>query len=123
MVIGVIGLLVTASRLQPSPSGLGTHHQLGLPPCSIRLLFGIRCPACGMTTSWAHFANGNVIAAAQSNLGGLMLAVYSLGCVAIGLRLLVNGCMPSSRVIQIATIALASIAMVTLVEWGAGLLG
>jgi hypothetical protein len=118
LAIGLLTLLMIASRLEPSASGLGTHHQLGLPPCSIRLLFSVRCPSCGMTTAWAHFANGSFLAAAQSNLGGMLLAVYSLGCVATGAKMMISGRTPSERVIQIATIALAAIALVTLGEWG-----
>lgn len=118
LALALFGLLIMASRLEPSKSGLGTHHQLGLPPCSIRMLFGIRCPSCGMTTAWAHFANGSVLSAAQSNLGGLLLAVYALGCIAIGFRMVVSGRMPGQRVIQVATILLAAIGLVTLVEWG-----
>ena len=38
----IIGsLFVIATRLEPASQGLGTHHQLGLPPCSLRVLFNI----------------------------------------------------------------------------------
>ena len=32
---------------------MGTHQQLGLPPCNFVTLTGYPCPACGMTTSFA----------------------------------------------------------------------
>ena len=74
-------LLVTAAVLDPSPAGMGTHEQLGLKPCYFPEKLGIPCPACGMTTSWAHLMNGNVRASAEVNLGGFLLAATSLFCV------------------------------------------
>ncbi len=49
------GLVLTIARvLSPSPNGLGTHQQLGLPPCFFHQFTGIPCPTCGMTTSFAY---------------------------------------------------------------------
>ena len=70
-------LLGVAARLSPNPAGLGTHHQLGLPPCTVRVLFGIRCPSCGMTTSWSHMVRGQVVSAARANSGGALLAIIA----------------------------------------------
>lgn len=74
----LVSLLVTAARLPPNPLGMGTHQGLGLPPCSFVMWFGKRCPACGMTTSWAHLMRGQLLQAAHSNTGGLMLGLYAL---------------------------------------------
>lgn len=78
---GVIlaSLLITAACLPPNPLGMGTHQRLGLPPCSFVLWFSSRCPACGMTTSWAHLMRGQVLQSAQTNTGGMLLALFSLG--------------------------------------------
>jgi hypothetical protein len=76
----LIGLLATAAGLNPSPRGMGTHQQLGLPPCTVVQWFGIRCPACGMTTSWAHTVRGHVITAARTSAGGTLLAIVSMVC-------------------------------------------
>lgn len=74
----LVSLLVTAARLAPNPRGMGTHQQLGLPPCSFVMLAGIRCPACGMTTSWAHLLRGQVLQSAHANAGGMLLALAAM---------------------------------------------
>lgn len=79
----VLGLLVTARMLEPNADGLGTHQQLGLPPCTSIVLFNSPCPACGMTTSWAWLTRGHFAAAAHANLGGTMLAIIGLAYVPI----------------------------------------
>lgn len=80
IVVGAIllALLIVAARLEPNPTGLGTHQQLGLPACTARQWWGVRCPSCGMTTSWSHLMRGNVAAAVRANCGGALLAVLAL---------------------------------------------
>ncbi len=75
--------LGVARTLEPDPRGLGTHQQLGLPPCSVRILFGIPGPSCGMTTSWAFFSRGEFQQSLSTNLGGFLLA-----CLAVLMALL-----------------------------------
>ena len=110
-------LLIVASRLEPSESGLGTHHQLGLPPCSVRLLWGIRCPSCGMTTSWAHLTKGNLFAATKANVGGVLLAFCLLSSVVPVTRMIRSGQMPSPLLIRNATVVLIGVVLVTLADW------
>ena len=74
----VLALFSLARALRPSPLGYGTHQQLGLPPCSSVALFGIRCPACGMTTAWSYALRGQWIDAWHANAGGLVLVVIAL---------------------------------------------
>ena len=50
-------LLLVGRLLQPSPGGVGTHEQLGLPPCGFLYFTGIPCPGCGLTTSVAYAAH------------------------------------------------------------------
>lgn len=73
----LLALLVISMVLRPDPSGLGTHQQLGLPACTSVQLLGMRCPACGMTTSWAWMARGRIDRALESNAGGAMLFVVT----------------------------------------------
>jgi hypothetical protein len=69
------GGFLVAYRLEPDPRGFGTHQKLGLPPCTIRVLFGVRCPSCGMTTSFANFTKGQWYDAARANVAGLLLSI------------------------------------------------
>ena len=64
-----------AFSLEPDPRGYGTHERLGLPSCTFRMLFGVPCPSCGITTSVAHFTRGEFVSAARANVAGLLLAV------------------------------------------------
>ena len=114
----VVALLVVAAVLQPNPLGMGTHRQLGLPPCSLVVLAGVRCPSCGMTTSWAHLMRGNLVGSLQANSGGTLFAIAAM---LSGPWLLVSGLAgrwrfwcPDERVLL--TIGLVLIA-VTIVDW------
>lgn len=73
-----------ASTLEPDPRGFGTHQRLGLPPCSFRVLFGIKCPSCGSTTSFAHFVRGEWSAAIRSNPAAFGLALMCAAMVPWG---------------------------------------
>jgi len=114
---------ILASALEPDKRGHGTHQQLGLPPCTFRVLFGRRCPSCGMTTAWAHLARGQLVPALQANVGGTLLGLLDLAAGAWSLlsaawgRWL--GWMPNSGVL--AWVA-AAIVLITLVDWGYRLL-
>jgi hypothetical protein len=120
----LIGLLITAACLRPSSSGMETHRQLGFPPCTSVALFGVRCPACGMTTSWAHLMRGQVIESARVNTGGLMLGLLS---IAASPWLLVSavrgqwwiGPLDPSWVLAISGVVM----LVTLVQWVGRLVG
>lgn len=71
----LLGGFALARSLDPDPRGYGTHQQIGLPECSIRLMFSQPCPGCGMTTCFSHFVRGEFVAAGRSNPAGLVLAV------------------------------------------------
>lgn len=112
----IVGL-VLAAQLKPNENGLGTHQQLGLPPCTARVLFGIRCPSCGMTTSWAHLMNGDFLASGQANLGGLLLGIYSIVTIIVCMLAVRTGRKPAENTQRWAAWGLISIAVVTMAEW------
>src|SRR5262249_29719492 len=49
--------------------------QLGLPPCSFKVITGMPCPSCGMTTSFALFVRGDLWDSVQANFAGTFLAI------------------------------------------------
>jgi hypothetical protein len=118
-----LALLAVASQLEPNLSGLGTHQQLGLPPCSFRLIFGARCPACGMTTSWAYFARGHWADSMAVNLGGFLLALASLLGAGLLARAAWTGRLPSERAQSTITLIGLGIAITTAADWGRRLAG
>ncbi len=75
-------VLFLAAWLRPDPRGFGTHQQLGLPPCGFQRMTHVPCPGCGLTTSFAHMAHGQVLQALGSHLMGPVLFVITL---AVGL--------------------------------------
>lgn len=69
-------VLAIARTLHPDPSLLGTHVQLGLPPCAFLTLIGLPCPTCGLTTAFAHMARLEITMAARAHwLGPLLFAM------------------------------------------------
>jgi Protein of unknown function (DUF2752) len=122
--LGLVCLLAVAALLKPSPYLMGTHQQLGLPPCSFLVLFGIPCPTCGMTTAWAYLMHGDLISAFRANCGGVLLAVlamaaapWSMISAALGRWFIWR---PNGNVIGCAS---GVIIAITLVQWGFRLLG
>ena len=79
--LALVAVLVVARRLEPDPRGYGTHTQLGLPPCAFRAATGRPCPTCGMTTSFARFARGDLAASWRANPAGTLLAPSCLALV------------------------------------------
>jgi hypothetical protein len=88
--VGALPLLTAALLLTPSPKGMGTHQQLGLPPCTFLYLTGFPCPFCGMTTSWTHAAHGQVFESIRAQPMGFAFFAVDFFLVAwiLGLALL-----------------------------------
>ena len=116
--LGLMSLLGIAATLRPAAKGYGTHTQLGLAPCTLTEVAGIRCPSCGMTTSWAWFVRGRWIQAVQANAGGtlvaLIAAVVGPGALVTGLRGRWFGRPPAEWLVVCISV---SIVVVTLTDW------
>ncbi len=78
LVAGGLGL----AGLEPDARGFGTHQQLGFPGCTLRTLFGIPCPGCGVTTSLALFARGGFVESAVVQPAGFALGITLMGVAA-----------------------------------------
>ena len=75
-------MLAVAWSLEPCKSGFGTAGQLGIPACSMMVNTGWYCPSCGMTTSVAAAAQGDLSASVQAQPFG---AVLTLAAVVLGI--------------------------------------
>ena len=83
--VGAVAAVVLARIVTPSPTGVGTHQQLGLPPCTFHLLTGHGCPGCGLTTSFAHVVRGDIATAFATNpMGPVLFVLVALTAPAAG---------------------------------------
>ena len=73
--VACLAVLGVAAFLEPDPAGVGTNTRLGIRPCGLYQSTGLPCAACGMTTSFNHFARGQIISAAWVQPMGLVLAL------------------------------------------------
>ncbi|WP_261343333.1 DUF2752 domain-containing protein [Novipirellula galeiformis] len=83
----------------------------------MRLIFGIRCPACGMTTSWSYFTRGQWLDSVQVNSGGFLLALVACLGVVLSVICLVKPGVDLMRYQKVAGITALCIALVTFVDW------
>ncbi|TWU01165.1 hypothetical protein Pla52n_45370 [Stieleria varia] len=113
----LIVLLLIAGSLSPSAQGLGTHQQLGLPPCSSLVMLGVRCPSCGMTTSWSYFVRGMWWQSARTNSGGFLLALGAIALIIYCLSVARRGRVPGVAAQRGIALTLFAIMVVTLTDW------
>jgi hypothetical protein len=122
--LGLSGLLAVAVYLQPDRQRhYGTHEQLGLPPCTFYYLFGVPCPTCGMTTSWAHLVRGEVLSSLYANAGGTMLGALAMLAVPWSLATAIRG-RPLARMPRggLSAAICTGILAVVLLQWGCRLI-
>jgi len=117
LVVAIFTPLGIARTLSPARSGLGTHQQLGLPPCSMRVLFDMRCPACGMTTSWSHWTRGQWWASARANVGGAALACLAVAVAIVAGRSVWTGHQPPPATNYRIGWAIIAVGGITMVDW------
>ena len=84
-------LLLVAASLEPSAEGVGTHKQLGLPSCGWIVAMDVPCLTCGMTTSFAHAAGGNLAGSFRAQPFGFLLAVATASTALLGTYITVTG--------------------------------
>jgi hypothetical protein len=77
-------VLLVARLLTPDPRGVGTHQQLGLPPCFTLTALHIPCPFCGMTTAFSLMAHGRVAQAFVTQPAGALAFVLAGVAAAAG---------------------------------------
>ena len=119
LLIGATTILVVARSFDPDPNGVGTHLQLGLQPCIFLASWGIPCPACGWTTSFALMADGRVIAAFINQPFGVIMTLITItlviisACEAIKPRerwLMLHGCFRGKEVKVLAAFFVVMVA-------------
>lgn len=71
----LLAWLLVGATLTPDPSGMGTHRQMGLPPCGWIVAFGKPCPTCGMTTSFTNAVHGHFLASFEGQPFATLLAL------------------------------------------------
>lgn len=116
-------VLALARWLTPDPSGHGTHLQLGLPPCGFFALTSLPCPACGLTTAFAHMARLELISAARAHPLGVPLFMCTALAVPLSSALCVRAFSVRSAIERLRPAPLlAMMAVSALLAWIARLL-
>ncbi len=77
--------------LTPSPTGMGTHRAIGLPPCGFLLATRRPCMTCGMTTAVSLAAQGRLLESARVQPAGALVAVVLASGLLAGLHALATG--------------------------------
>jgi len=75
----LVGLIGLGLALLPSPTGAGTHTQVGLPPCGMLETTGLPCPTCGVTTAFCQTAHGRPAEALVTQPFGLTMFLLVAG--------------------------------------------
>ena len=91
VLLGSGGVLGLAAWLTPVGEGLGTHEQIGMPPCGWIMLMDMPCPTCGMTTSFSHAADGDFVSSFVAQPLGMVLAIATAMAFLVSLWTLLSG--------------------------------
>ena len=79
-----LAVLLILVYLEPAGGGHGTHEQLGGAPCSFLAKTGWPCPTCGVTTSLAAMAHGQVHLAWRAQPFGVPLFLSLVAVTVVG---------------------------------------
>jgi len=91
VLIVLAAALALGLALEPSPTGMGTHTALGLPPCGMLVMTGRPCPTCGVTTSFVLAAHGRFYDALVNQPFGFISFVLTVGGMLVTAATLVTG--------------------------------
>lgn len=91
-------IILASAWLLPRPGGHGTHRQLGLPSCGYLARTGYPCPGCGVTTSIAAMACGQISLAFRAQPFGVVVFAGVVFTGAIGLVEFLTGWAGLSRI-------------------------
>jgi hypothetical protein len=117
--LGCLTVLVVAARLHPDPRGESTHTELGMAQCQFLLHTGIPCPSCGMTTSFAWFVRGNLLASLYVQPMATVLAFAAAVTFWAGLYIGLSGKSPARLVRMIPSrYYVAPLLAWALMAWG-----
>lgn len=86
-----LSILFTAGSLKPHTKGMGTHQLLGLRACEFEVSYNMPCPTCGMTTSFAHAARGNLLRSFLVQPAGMVLALLTAMGAIVSVYVLYTG--------------------------------
>lgn len=112
-------MLGVARMLTPSPTGVGTHTQLGLPPDPILQATGVPMPGCGMMTSFAWFVRGNLLASIYVEPMGAVLAAATTATVLLALFIAITGRHVHRKVVPLFRLRiLLIVGGLALISWG-----
>ncbi len=78
--VGIPAVFFVLWFVPVSPTLVGAHERLGLPPCTMRTLLGIPCPGCGATTGIILLLHGQV---GLAFLASLLAPPVFLGLVCV----------------------------------------
>lgn len=100
--VGLNPYLDDAGETLPAGQGrtLGTHRQLGLPPCQFLVMSGLPCPSCGMTTSFALLMRGDLAGSWRANGVGTLMALYGVTAIPLALYGALAGRLPVVRSVE-----------------------
>jgi hypothetical protein len=117
--LSCLAVLIIALSLRPSPTGVGTHTRLGFQHCAFLDRTGLPCPSCGMTTSFAWFARGNLLASVYVQPMGFVLAVLTTATAWTGFYVALTG-KPAHRLLRLlpAQYYLFALFGVAIAAWG-----
>ncbi len=124
LALGLTAVFAVAYWLDPYESDgsarrLGTHHQLGLPPCTFYRVTGLPCPSCGMTTSFALLVRGDVGNSLRANAVGTLLGLFCLTLIPWCVTAALTGRTPFVRSMERAvTVVVLVFLGLMLLRWG-----